>query len=492
MNTDNLHDLELLLQSHVPLIVAETLEERRVVTLFRQLVMRLGRPLFHWSVTDGVRRMEFETPPNRQTADPVEALKHIRACTKGGVYLLADFHPYLDDAVNIRLLKEIALNYAEVPHTLVLVSHRCEIPPELRVFTARFDLALPEKSHLEEIVREEANRWCQDNGGRKVQTDRSTLDRLVQNLAGLTARDARRLARGAIRDDGAITETDLPTVMEAKYRLLDRGGALSFEYDTARFSEVGGLSNLKSWLQRRRQAFAEPDPVLAAPKGILLVGVQGGGKSLAAKAVAGLWGLPLLRLDFGSLYNKFFGETERNLREAIKTAEVMSPCVLWIDEIEKAVAQGDNDGGVSQRILGTLLTWMAENRKPVFIVATANAIDRLPPELVRKGRLDEIFFVDLPDVDVRRQIFEIHLRKRGIAPAEFDLDKLATESEGFSGAEIEQAVVSGLYLAREQRVDLNTGHVLAEIRQTRPLSTVMSERLTSLRAWAKGRTVMAD
>jgi SpoVK/Ycf46/Vps4 family AAA+-type ATPase len=279
--------------------------------------------------------------------------------------------------------------------------------------------------------------------------------------------------------------------MQAKYQLLEQGGALSFELDTAQFADVGGLAKLKLWLQRRKSIFLDPDPALDPPRGILLVGVQGGGKSLAAKAVSGLWQLPLLRLDFGTLYNKFFGETERNLRNALRTAEAMAPCVLWVDEIEKAIASGDYDSGTSKRVLGTLLTWLAERDRPVFVVATANRIDQLPPELIRKGRLDEIFFVDLPDTDTRAQIFAIHLRKRDQQVEQFDLAALAEQAEGFSGAEIEQAVVAALYLAREQRTPLKYLHLADALRETRPLSVLMAEQLDALRLWAKDRTVAA-
>ncbi|MCC5812818.1 MAG: AAA family ATPase [Ectothiorhodospiraceae bacterium] len=492
MATNESHDLELLLRSHIPLIAVETQEEQRVREMFQRLIPRLGRPLFQWSITDGVRRLDIEGPANKGTEDPGEFLRHVRDSQQAGIYLLADFHPYVTDPVNVRLLKEIAQTYAQTPRTLALISHRFEHPPELRKFFARYEPALPGRDDLYKIVNDEALEWARGNGGKRVRTDRASLDRLVQNLSGLTAWDARRLARSAIQRDGAITESDLPEVMAAKHQLLDRSGALSFTYDTAKFSDVGGLNRLRAWLERRRRAFVEPDPHLDPPKGLLLVGVQGGGKSLAAKAVAGLWGLPLLGLDMGTLYNKYYGESERNLREALRAAEVMAPCVLWIDEIEKAMSQSDNDGGVSQRMLGTVLTWMAENSKRVFIVATANAIERLPPELVRKGRMDEIFFVDLPSPAVRRDIFEIHLRKRDIEPEQFDLQQLAEASEGFSGAEIEQAVVAALYLAREQEQPLATEHVLTEIRETRPLSTVMREPLERLRAWARDRTVPAD
>jgi len=492
MACNDSHDLALLLRSHVPIIVVETVEERRVVDLFLQLAPRLHGPLFQWSITDGLGRVDLDMPPLADTTDPADVLRHIRDSVDPAVYLLSDFHPYLDDPVNVRLLKEVAQRHTDISATTVLISHRFEHPPELRKFIARFEPSLPDREALYHLVNEEALAWARQNGGQRVRTDRSTLDRLVRNLGGLTAWDARRLARGAIQDGGAITESDLPRVMEAKHRLLDRDGALSFTYDTAHFSDVGGLRRLRRWLERRRSAFVDPDPSLDPPKGVLLVGVQGGGKSLAAKAVAGLWGLPLLGLDMGTLFNKYHGESERNLREALRSAEVMAPCVLWIDEIEKAMSQSDSDGGVSQRILGNLLTWMAENSNQVFIVATANAIERLPPELIRKGRLDEIFFVDLPSAEVREDIFAIHLRRRDMEPADFDLARLAAASEGFSGAEIEQAVVSGLYLAREQDTPLDTSHLLTELDETRPLSTVMKESLDRLRAWAEDRTVPAD
>ena len=490
--SDSSHDIETLIRSRVPIILIETSEERRTVDLFRQLAIRLGQPVMRWSVTSGLQRIDLNLQPQTHAREPAQALAQIRSTGTQGIYLMLDFHPYLEDPAHVRLIREIALGYGEANHTLVFISHRCELPEELHTLSARFSLSLPDNEHIERLVREEASNWSKANPGKKVRTDEVTLAQLISQLGGLTAPDVRCLVRKAIYDDGAITHDDLPHITQAKYRLLDQGGALTFELDTAAFSDVGGLVALKRWLEQRRSAFLEPDPALDSPRGILLVGVQGGGKSLAAKAVAGLWGLPLLRLDFGTLYNKFFGETERNLRKSLDTATAMAPCVLWVDEIEKAIASGDYDSGTSKRVLGTLLTWMAERGAPVFLVATANRIDQLPPELIRKGRMDEIFFVDLPDADVRRQIFEIHLKKRGLSPASFDLDALAARSEGFSGAEIEQAVVAGLYLAREQQASLDTEHLLTELEQTRPLSVVMAEPLESLRRWARDRTVSAN
>jgi len=489
----DLRDLEALVGSPTPIVVIETFEEKRAVELFERLVRtRVHRTLFRWTVTEGLERLDVPQPPQRHNSKPVELLAQIKSTGKPGIYLLLDFHPYLEDPVHVRLLKDIAVAHGEVAHTLVLISHRVSLPAELERFSARFELAFPDTETLERVVREEASAWAKATGAR-IQTDRRTLERLVRNLSGLPLPDARRLARGAIADDGALTESDLPEVMRAKLELLARDAPLAFTYDTARFAEVGGLDKLKRWLELRASVFAaeKPPPGLDPPRGILLLGVQGCGKSLAAKACAGAWGVPLLALDFGALYNKFYGETERNLRECLRTAEVMAPCVLWVDEIEKAISTDSHDGGTSRRVLGTLLTWMAERRAHVFIVATANDIERLPPELLRKGRMDEIFFVDLPDCEVRARIFAIHLAKREQVPEAFDLAALAAATEGFSGSEIEQAVVSALYAAHAQGGPLATEHVLEAIAQTRPLSVVMAERIAHLRHWARTRTVLA-
>ncbi len=422
---DDLHDLELLLQSRVPLIIIETRDENRVLQLFTRLAIRLGLPVMSWTATTGLQRIDFDAVPQRHASEPQQALGQIKATGAPGIYLLLDFHPYLEDPYNIRLLKEIALDYRNLKHTLVLVSHQLDVPQELVSLCARFALSLPDNQAIEAMIRAEADHWSTTHRGKKVRTDRNTLDLIVSRLRGLTSVDARRIIRTLIYDDGAINSDDQARLTRARYRLLETNGALSCEFETADFAEVGGLENLKRWIQLRRSAFLEPDEQVEMPRGILLTGVQGGGKSLAARAVAGLWQLPLLRLDFGTLYNKFFGETERNLRAALQAAEAMAPCVLWIDEIEKAIASGESDNGTSRRLLGNLLTWMSERSTPVFIVATANVIEHLPPELIRKGRLDEIFFVDLPDAATRAEIFAIHLRKRALKPVDFDLTKLA-------------------------------------------------------------------
>ncbi|MEA3278112.1 MAG: AAA family ATPase [Pseudomonadota bacterium] len=487
----DLHDLELILRSDTPLLLIESLEEPRILDLFSRLALHLTEPAFCWSVTDGLRRIELDMAPQRHLAEPIEILRHVKVTPQRGIYLLLDFHPFLADPLHVRLVKEIAQGYGELPRTLVLVSHALEVPPEVRHLSARFRLRLPDRNRLLALIREEAQSWQRDQAERSFRANREAVDQLSRNLLGVTESDARRLIRNAIRNDGAITREDVEEVTRAKYELLSADGAVSFEYDTTSFAEVAGLENLKDWLDRRRSAFLGRTQVADQPKGIMLLGVQGGGKSLAAKAVAGCFGVPLLRLDFGALYDKYYGETEKNLKRALETADLMAPCVLWMDEIEKGLAGGRDDEAIGQRVMGSLLTWMAERRSAIFIVATANDISRLPPELVRKGRLDEIFFVDLPAPEVRGRIFEIHLHRRGLDPVDFDLDRLAAASEGFSGAGIEQAVVSALYTAHAQEVEVTAESLELELERTQPLSVIMDSQIEQLRSWAEGRTVPA-
>jgi hypothetical protein len=485
------HDLRLIIESRIPVVIIETWEEKRALTLLSKLGIQLGTPVFAWSITDGLRRCDYDQANNQAlTTEPEAALKHIRSAKLAGIYALCDFHPFLNDEPRIiRLIKDIALDAEETGQCLILISHAIDIPSEFKRHSARFSLSVPEDHKLRAAVYKEAQEFS-NTKGRKVKTDRDALDKLISNLRGLPLDDARKLARGAIFQDGAITHSDIAAVNKAKFELLDMDGVLSFEYDTANFAQVGGLSKLKDWLAKREHAFNQHSE--DSPKGIMLVGVQGGGKSLAAKAVAGLWGLPLLRMDMGALYNKFFGESERNVREALALAETMSPCVLWIDEIEKGIGSDTHDGGTSRRILATLLTWMAERKHAVFVVATANDIQRLPPELIRKGRLDEIFFVDLPSEKVRQDIFAIHLKKRNYALQDFRCAELSAASEGFTGAEIEQAIVAARYSANARNEQLTSAHILQEISNTVPLVITMSENIDALRHWCQTRAVASD
>jgi hypothetical protein len=495
---DRRHDLEVILRSRTPIVIIETRDEARMLEMLQSIAITASgpnyQPLFRWTVTDGLQRLDIALEPQPLNSEPTDVLKHIRAVSKPGIYVLLDFHPFLEDPVHVRLIKDICIRYRDVARQIVLISHTVKLPSELDSFSARFDMALPTENERGKIIQRVADEWAHEHPGSRVQADSKAYELLVRNLAGLTYRDTEQLARNAIYMDGAITKSDLPGVMQAKYELLNRGCALQFEYDTARFSDVGGLSRLKKWLTQRKAVFRGDESAahLDAPKGILLIGVQGCGKSLAAKATAGIFGAPLLRLDFGAIYDKYHGETERKLRESLKTADVMSPCVLWIDEIEKGIAGRGGETGTTQRVLGTFLTWMAEKKSQVFVVATANDISALPPELVRKGRFDEIFFVDLPNKEIRASIFAIHLTSREQKLSSFDIHSLADATQGFSGAEIEQAVVAAFYAAHATQEPLDSKHMLNEIRQTKPLSVVMREQISALRQWAEGRTVPCD
>jgi len=487
-------DLALLLKSRFPLVVIETHEEPRALALLERITNQEQWPFFTWSVSDGLRRV-LPAEPVYETGELAAALRHVEKSLHVAVYALLDAHPFLDDPVNRRLVKEIAQAFHRVARTLVFVGPTLELPADLKRMSASFELALADAPKVRELLKTEVQLWQQESGA-AVRGDAEAARMLVQHLAGLPVEDVKRLLRQAVRDDGVLSRADVERVLKLKHEALGASGVLSLELDSGRFENVAGQQNLKRWLQLRRAAFLEPEQArgLDSPKGILLLGVQGAGKSLAAKAVAGSWGLPLLRLDFGALYNKFHGETERNLRDSLKAADAMSPCVLWIDEIEKGLAPdgGGGDGGVSRRVLGTLLTWMSERKSRVFLAATANDIAQLPPELLRKGRFDEIFFVDLPDAETRREVFRIHLRQRGLAPESFDVAALAQAADGFSGAEIEQALVAALYEARAAGQPLETAHLAAELARTRPLSVVMAERVQALRAWAAQRTVPAN
>lgn len=491
---NDIRDLSLVLDSKVKLVVIESWDESRVLETLNGLALNRGISLATWTVTSGLECLGSigSSDEDIDSCEPEVALKRVKADSRPNLYAFCDFHPYLVDKPKVvRLVKEIAMAEGDHKPTLVFVSHALDLPAELQRYAARFTLALPGEEELLRIVHEEARRWSGQNRGAQVQADKAALEMVVSNLRGMSHAEARLLARKVIWDDGAITLGDLPTLNKTKFQILNLEGVLSLESDAATFQEVGGLSNIKQWIKDRQKAFLEREGA-DVPKGVLLVGVQGGGKSLAAKAVAGQWGLPLLRLDFACLYNKFFGETERNLREALRIAEQMSPSVLWMDEVEKGLASGLQDDGVSQRMLGTLLTWMAERKQPVFIVATANAIECLPPELLRKGRFDEMFFVDLPKADVREEIFRIHLLRRELPVEQFDLSSLAAASEGFSGAEIEQVVVAAVYRSQAHQRTVDQDALLKAMHATAPLSIVMAEKMAELRNWAVGRTVMAD
>ncbi|MDH3347970.1 MAG: AAA family ATPase [Desulfobulbaceae bacterium] len=492
----DINDLGLLVDSNVPLIIIESHEEKRVLATVSRLASKRNIPCYSWTVTEGLKqiRIGFNFDKTPVDKEPDEVLASIKSNNQTALYVLNDFHPYLENEPRrIRMLKDIALDYKEIRQTVIFLSYRFSMPPDIKPFSAFFEMSLPSREQIVRLIKDEVAHWSTKNSGLKVQSDKLTIGKLIDSLQGVSLPEAKRLIRSAIIDDGAITKSDLPELNKTKFKLMDMDGVLTYEYEMANMNEVGGLRTLKGWLYKRREVLHGNNPSgLDNPKGILLLGVQGGGKSMAAKAVASHWHLPLLRLDFGSLYNKYYGETERNLRESLKIADTMAPCVLWMDEIEKGISAGLDDQGVSKRLLSTLLTWMAEREKMVFVAATANDVRKLPPELIRKGRLDEIFFVDLPDQEVRKEIFTIHLQKRGLGHKLYDVENLAEVSEGFSGAEIEQAIVAALYSIAGNGTELTSANIMEEINNTSPLSVVMAEDIAGLRVWASGRAVAAN
>src|SRR4029079_9919480 len=369
-------ELQTLLSARIPLLVIETREESRVIELVRDAALRAQRGrnwgVFQWTVTEGLLRVDVDMGGSQRTlAQPEQLLKHIRATTMAGIYVLLDFHPYLDNPMFVRAIKDIAQDYQKCARTIVLISYEVKLPQELEHLAARFSLKMPNKDERQAIVMQMAREWAQGSGG-MPRVDVKVVEKMVDNLAGLPLHDVERLTRQAILHDGALTEDDLRPLLTAKYQLLNRGGTLSFEPDTARFAEVGGMKNLRRWILQRKDAFDGSAPGLDAPKGVLLLGVQGCGKSLAARAAAGVLGVPLVRLDFGALYAKWHGESEKNLRESLTSAEALAPCVLWLDEIEKALSSGDGDSGTSRRVLGAFLTWLSEQRAQAVIVGSEN------------------------------------------------------------------------------------------------------------------------
>ena len=497
LRVDPQAELEVLLASQCPLILVETREEARAIGLVRAAALKLHRargwPVFQWTLTEGLERIDISNGPLlKGTTEPEPVLRRIKAATGPGIYVLLDFHPFLESPLHVRLIKDIAQAYEQSARTLVFVSHEISWPGELEHLGARLPMQLPTVAERAQIVARVIQEWADAHRGRTPAIDPAAEAALADNLAGLTQSDALRLARRAVFNDGALGMGDVAQAQAARYRLLNRAGVLSYEPNVAEFAEVGGMKRLRDWLQRRRSAFEAhantPDP----PRGVLLLGVQGCGKSLAAKAAAALFGVSLLRLDVGAIFSKWHGESEKNLRESLAAADALAPCVLWIDEIEKAFAAGDSDGGTSRRVLGSFLTWLAEKRSRVFVVATANDIQALPAELVRKGRFDEIFFVDLPDAAARAEILRIHAARRGLALGAREATALAARSEGFTGAELEQAVVAAVYHVQQGAQALDARAIARELARTRPLSVVMAEKVAALRSWAAERTVPAD
>jgi len=496
-SSDPLRDLELLIRSRYGLIVLSTDEEDRAETLLRHVADRLKAQFYLWTRTRGFQCADLPQNTLQAARDLPAALRLVGSSRFAAVYHFQGIAGELNEPEIESLLQDAARALSGQLGAVVLTGEDLHLPARLRAHAAMVSLppldAQEYRELLQGILRDLSRR-----SKIRVEVSDSDLNRILGGLLGLTRLEAEKVLTRAIIEDGRLAADDIRHVIEAKKAIVERDGLLEYTPSDAHLSGIADLAGLKTWLSQRRLILEDPQKAaafgLSFPKGVLLIGVQGCGKSLCAKAVAAEWGLPLLKLDPSNLYNKYMGESERNFKRAMRTAERLAPVVLWIDEIEKAFASagGEQDGGTSQRIFGSFLAWMQDRKGDVFVVATANNIERLPPEFVRKGRFDEIFFVDLPVPEARRALFEIHLRRRGQDPRTFDLDALVESSDGFSGAEIEQAILSSLYTVFAASSTLSTGSLLDELRRTRPLSKTMADQIDALRTWARGRAVSAN
>jgi len=492
---DPRHEIALLVSSAYPIIYVETWEEARATAILQNVAEDLRVPFYEWAVTTGLARAGGAAIYNSQ--DPAQVLANVSSITGDGLFLLKDFHKYLDQDVIVRKLRDLTQDFRCARRAIIISSPVVNIPVELEKDTARFSLHLPGEAELNRLAGMTV-RDLMDKQHVKNQLPPGQMPDLVRSLRGLTLDEARRILTQAILEKSCLDIAACEAVQEAKNQLVKDQGVIEFLKPESGLGAVGGLAHLKAWLEKRRAAFSREAEQfgLEPPKGILIFGVQGCGKSLCAKAVAREWGLALLQFDSSGLLEKYVGESEKNLRKSLQVAEAAAPAVLWIDEIEKmfphAALTSDADGGLSLRLFGAFLTWMQEKKSPVFIVATSNDISALPPELIRKGRFDELFFVDLPDAEQRQAIFSIHLTKHQADPAKFDLPQLTAVSEGFSGAEIEQAVKSALYSAFDQKAPLSSAMLVAELRGTYPLSVTMKEKIEALREWAQQRAIPAN
>ncbi len=491
-------ELETLIRARYPILYVVSAEEARVQQLVVGIAQRRQKKVFEWSFSTGIvpagTSIQSQKHRNAPTKDPLIALDQVIDQVDPAIFIFKDFHPFLtrNNFAVIRKLKEIALHLKNSIKTIVLVSPVLEIPPELDKEITMLNFPLPIREDLAALldrIVEDVKQFKQV----KIGLDEAGRERLLQAALGLTLGEAENVFAKIIVKDERLTGEDVNEVFAEKQQIIRKSGLLEYYATDETFSNVGGLAVLKEWLQKRAVAFTDEARAfgLPPPKGILMLGVQGCGKSLCAKAVSSLWQLPLLRFDMGRMFGSLVGSSEENVRRAIAVAESVAPAILWVDEIDKAFAgsqgSGATDGGTTARVFGTFLTWLSEKIAPVFVVATANDISQLPPELMRKGRLDEIFFVDLPSEGERQEIFRIHLARRGRDPQLFDIETLAACGENFSGAEIEQAVISALYDAFYAKVELNTQHILEALRQTVPLAKTMDEQINRLRNWAEGR-----
>ncbi|TVU55309.1 MAG: AAA family ATPase [Arthrospira sp. PLM2.Bin9] len=490
-------ELSILIEARYPLIYLVTFEEERSEQAIATIAQnsKRQREVYVWTVTRGLTQYSKDQARNTvqsNTVSPQSAIewviRHREPNASGSIYIFKDLHPFKDSPEVTRCLRDAIANFKNTNKTIILMSPVQEVPIELEKEVVVLDFPLPDMTELNQVLSAQ----LEQSRSKRINTE--TREKLLKATLGLTKDEAEKVYRKAHVTAGKLTDKEVEIVLSEKKQLIRRNGILEFIDVDETIDAVGGLEELKHWLQQRSNAFTERarEYGLPQPKGMLILGIPGCGKSLIAKTTSRLWGLPLLRLDMGRVYDgSMVGRSEANLRNALKTAESISPAILFIDELDKSFAGGsgsaDSDGGTSSRIFGSFLTWMQEKQSPVFVMATANRVERLPGEFLRKGRFDEIFFVDLPTKEERQAIFDIHLSKRRSDIDRFDIDQLSTISEGFSGAEIEQALVAAMYEAFAQDREFTQLDIIAAIKATLPLSKTMKEQVTALRDWARQR-----
>ncbi len=484
-------EISILIQAQYPLIYLVTSEEERTeraIAIIAQAKSQQRR-VFVWTVTHGIVEYgQSRHITQHNTVSPEAAIQWVIQQKESGIYIFKDLHPFIDSPATTRWLRDAIAGFKGTQKTIILMSPMQQIPIELEKEVVVLDYPLPDLAELNQVLSNQLELI------KNRRTTTETREKLLKATLGLTRDEAEKVYRKAYVKAGRLTEGEVDIVLSEKKQLIRRNGILEYIEEDETLDSVGGLEELKRWLRQRSNAFTERarEYGLPQPKGMLILGVPGCGKSLIAKTTSRLWGLPLLRLDMGRVYDgSMVGRSEANLRNALKTAESISPAILFIDELDKSFAgtsgSSDSDGGTSSRIFGSFLTWMQEKTSPVFVMATANRVERLPGEFLRKGRFDEIFFVDLPTSDERQEIFKIHLTKRRRDITRFDVEQLAKVSDGFSGAEIEQALIAAMYEAFAQDREFTQLDIIAAIKSTLPLSKTMTEQVTALRDWARQR-----
>jgi ATP-dependent 26S proteasome regulatory subunit len=482
--------IEVLIRARYPLINIVSSEEKRVEDTIKTIARSRGKRYFIWSVTKGLESDDGSCAADLR--EPIKALDHILEGDVNGIFLLKDFHPFLNDPVVVRKVRDIARELKTTMKNVVLLSPVLKVPMDVEKEVTIVDFDLPGKETLGKII-DDITATLADKG--QVWSGGVTREKVVEAALGLTAEEAENVFAKSLVQTGGF---DIPVILSEKEQIIRKSGVLEYYRAHEEMAEVGGLENLKEWLNKRSQAFSEEarDFGLPEPKGILMIGIPGCGKSLTAKAVSSLWQLPLLRLDVGKVFSSLVGSSEENVRKAIQTAESIAPSILWLDELEKGFSgmgsSGSSDGGTSARVFGTFLTWLQEKTSPVFVVATSNNISQLPPELLRKGRFDEIFFIDLPNKEERKEIFRIHLNKRKRNPDNYNLDELARLCRGYSGSEIEEVVISALYDAFDKGKDIDQSTLNEAVGSMIPLSQTMSEEIKNIRNWADLRARKAS